>query len=64
MFFRVKFRFDVEVKEFQRSAHELEDTHQWTQCVHESTPLTVGLTCIICLAVTVILPWYIMIGPN
>ncbi|RZC42097.1 uncharacterized protein BDFB_006486 [Asbolus verrucosus] len=60
---RVKFRYDVEVKEFQRGAHELEDA-EWSKCIEETNTLTMGLTCILCIAVTVMLPWYIMIGTN
>ncbi|XP_044269938.1 uncharacterized protein LOC123014746 isoform X1 [Tribolium madens] len=58
---RVKFRFDVEVKEFQRSAHEFEDL-EWSRCIEDSNTLTMGLACIICITVTVMLPWYIMVG--
>jgi hypothetical protein len=54
---------DVEVKEFQRGAHELEDA-EWSMCIQESNTLSMGLTCIICIAVTVMLPWYIMVGIN
>ncbi|KAJ8978332.1 hypothetical protein NQ317_011183 [Molorchus minor] len=59
---RVRFRYEVEVKEFQRSAHELEDA-EW-HYMQSSSILTMGMTCLVCITITVILPWYILIGNN
>lgn len=56
--FRVKFRFDVEIKEFCRKEYELEDA-EWAQDLPQSSHLTMGMTCLFCIAITVFLPWYI-----
>lgn len=61
--FRVKFRDDVEVKEFCRPDHELEEA-DWVNNLQGNNTFTVGVTCVFCIAVTVILPWYILIGGN
>ncbi|KAJ8924715.1 hypothetical protein NQ315_000867 [Exocentrus adspersus] len=60
---RVKFRYEVEVKEFQRAAHELEES-EWCHQIESSSMLTMGMTCLFCITITVILPWYILIGNN
>ncbi|KAJ8930594.1 hypothetical protein NQ314_016590 [Rhamnusium bicolor] len=59
----VKFRYEVEIKEFQRGDHELEDA-DWSRDMHSSNMLTMGMTCLFCITITVILPWYILIGSN
>ncbi|XP_018570709.1 uncharacterized protein LOC108910553 [Anoplophora glabripennis] len=60
---RVKFRYEVEIKEFQRGAHELEEA-EWCHHIQGSNILTMGMTCLFCITVTVILPWFILIGNN
>lgn len=60
---RVKFRFDVEVKEFRRQEHELFDPDREIQnyFLEEATErITMGITCLVCMAFTVLLPWYII----
>ncbi|CAH0546827.1 unnamed protein product [Brassicogethes aeneus] len=62
---RVKFRHDVEVKEFCRGDHELEETY--IRNIDEfqgANMFTMGVTCIFCVAVTVLLPWYLLLGTN
>lgn len=61
-FSRVKFRFDVEIKEFCRGEHELEAI-EWPEELQSSSNLAMGMTCLFCIAITVFLPWYI-IGVN
>lgn len=61
--FRVKFRHDVEIKEFIRSDYEMEDTYL-SNDNQETNVLTMGMTCLICVTFTVLLPWYILIGTN
>lgn len=63
LFHRVKFRHDVEIKEFVRSDYEMEDTYL-SDDNHETNVLTMGMTCLICVTFTVLLPWYILIGTN
>ncbi|XP_017787098.1 PREDICTED: uncharacterized protein LOC108569873 [Nicrophorus vespilloides] len=60
---RVKFRCDVEVLEFSRGEHELEEI-EWPQNLQTSSNLTMGMTLVMCIAITVLLPWYIIIGVN
>ncbi|KAJ8956031.1 hypothetical protein NQ318_006307 [Aromia moschata] len=60
----VKFRYDVEVKEFQRGAHELEDAEWHRHHLQGSDIFSMGVTCLFCITVTVLLPWYILIGSN
>lgn len=61
---RVKFRFDVEIKEFCRQEHEFSDPDP--QLLHQlyleeaTDRITMGITCLVCMAVTVLLPWYII----
>ncbi|XP_060535778.1 uncharacterized protein LOC132707832 [Cylas formicarius] len=55
----VKFRHEVEVKEFRRDAHEFREP-DWAR--PRLTMLNLGVTCAICLTVTVILPWYLLGG--
>lgn len=53
---RVKFRYEVDVKEFQRSEHEFEDQF-WSEPV--STVMSTSMSVMICLTVTVLLPWFL-----
>lgn len=62
LYSRVKFRYDVEVKEFSRAAHEFEDA-EWAKDLEYSGLLPVFLTCVFCIGITVLLPWYV-IGSN
>ncbi|XP_018328770.1 uncharacterized protein LOC108739385 [Agrilus planipennis] len=59
---RVKFRHDVEVLEFCRSEHEMETFLQQQQPEEqeESNTISMGMTAIVCLMVTVLLPWYLI----
>nr|CAH7736254.1 unnamed protein product [Callosobruchus chinensis] len=59
---RVKFRCDVDVKEFHRAAHELEECDWSSQLTYGYQFLNISLTCAFCIAITVVLPWYILLG--
>ncbi|KAK4873096.1 hypothetical protein RN001_015125 [Aquatica leii] len=59
---RVKFRYDVEVKEFRKGEHE-DMVADWIEYKESSSNLTMGMTAILCVMITVFLPWYI-IGIN
>ncbi|KAF5286060.1 hypothetical protein FQR65_LT12946 [Abscondita terminalis] len=62
---RVRFRYDVEVKEFRKDEHEdaAAAAFDWTEYKESSSNLTMGMTAIFCIMITVFLPWYI-IGIN
>lgn len=58
---RVKFRCEVEVKEFRPEKHEFDFEEYWSEDqLPESSPLTMGMTGLFCMAITVMLPWYLM----
>ncbi|XP_022915791.1 uncharacterized protein [Onthophagus taurus] len=58
---RVRFRYDVEIREFYRNDHELEEI-EWPekQLTPAHNTLTTMSMTLFCIAVTVLLPWYIM----
>ncbi|XP_030760784.1 uncharacterized protein LOC115885885 [Sitophilus oryzae] len=58
---RVKFKHDVEIKEFHRNPHELLEP-LWTQEIQTPTAFTTSMACIVCLTVSLVLPWYILGG--
>ncbi|KAF5300684.1 hypothetical protein FQA39_LY11046 [Lamprigera yunnana] len=58
---RVSFRYDVEVREFSKAEDEdAVERPEHDQITHN---VTMGITAILCVAITVFLPWYI-IGIN
>lgn len=60
--FRVKFLCEVDVKEFYRAEHEMDDT-DINDDTNESRGIVTLMTGVFCVAITVMLPWYI-IGVN
>lgn len=60
--FRVKFLCEVDVKEFYRAEHEMDDTDVDDE-MNESSGIVPLMTGVFCIAITVMLPWYI-IGVN
>ncbi|XP_074034366.1 uncharacterized protein [Leptinotarsa decemlineata] len=58
---RVRFRYDVDVKEFHRPSHELED-NSWLEQGAEI--LTASLCVTFCITVTVFLPWFLLVAKN
>ncbi|XP_076272457.1 uncharacterized protein LOC143203976 [Rhynchophorus ferrugineus] len=58
---RVKFKHDVEIKEFYRKPHELLEP-LWAEEIETSNVFTTGLACVVCLTVSLVLPWYILGG--
>ncbi|KAG5898389.1 hypothetical protein JTB14_030367 [Gonioctena quinquepunctata] len=57
---RVKFRYDVDVKEFQRSPGEIENETCWLD--QNSNFLSTGMSVMICVTITIILPWFIFVS--
>lgn len=56
---RVKFRCDVDVREFRRPDYE-RDIYQWDYPEENNHPLVMGFTCAFCLIVTVLLPYLML----
>ncbi|CAG9854475.1 unnamed protein product [Phyllotreta striolata] len=56
---RVKFRYEVEVKEFQRSEHEFEIPF-WLE-PSDSSIISTGVSVMFCITITVILPWLLFV---
>ncbi|GJQ67872.1 hypothetical protein Trydic_g16634 [Trypoxylus dichotomus] len=52
---RVKFRDDVEVVEFCRSEHELEEV-EWPDNLQRTNGLTMSMAFLFCIAITILLP--------
>ncbi|XP_028150313.1 uncharacterized protein LOC114343675 [Diabrotica virgifera virgifera] len=51
---RVKFRYEVDIKEFQRGEHEFEEQF-WPE--PDSPVISTSMSVMFCITVTVILPW-------
>ncbi|ENN76079.1 uncharacterized protein LOC109538888 [Dendroctonus ponderosae] len=60
---RVRFKHDVEVKEFHRKSYELIEP-PWVREAQPTNVMSMGVTCLVCVTVTLILPWYLMGGRN
>ncbi|XP_066157020.1 uncharacterized protein [Euwallacea fornicatus] len=60
---RVNFKHDVEVKEFHRKSYELLEP-PWRQEAQSNSLLSMSLTCLVCVTVSVLLPWYIFGGTH
>ncbi|KAL1517738.1 hypothetical protein ABEB36_001469 [Hypothenemus hampei] len=60
---RVNFKHDVEVKEFHRKSYELIEP-PWLQETESTNLLTMSFTCLVCVTVSLILPWYILGGTH
>lgn len=60
--YRVNFKHDVEVKEFHRKSYELLEPPWTLQEAESSNLLTMSFTCLLCVTVSLILPWYILGG--
>ncbi|XP_044734913.1 uncharacterized protein LOC123297350 [Chrysoperla carnea] len=57
---KVKFRCDVDIREFHRQDYE-RDIHYWDYPEEGgSHPVVMGITCAVCLMVTVMLPYFII----
>ncbi|XP_022217935.1 uncharacterized protein LOC111071106 [Drosophila obscura] len=58
---KVRFRFDVEVLEFEKHPHEeLEEKEDHFSISNLSTTIALCATCVAVVAATVFLPWYLM----
>lgn len=60
---RVRFKHDVEVKEFHRKSYELIEP-PWVREAPPTNVMSMGMTCLVCVTVTLILPWYLLGGRN
>ncbi|XP_005182075.1 uncharacterized protein LOC101891004 [Musca domestica] len=58
---RIRFRFDVEVLEFEKHPHEDMDHHEsGISLSNISSTVVMCATCVAAVAVSVFLPWYLM----
>lgn len=59
---KVRFRFDVEVLEFEKDPSEdlIEETTEDFDVSNISSTLAICVTCMAAAAVSVLLPWYLM----
>lgn len=58
---RIRFRFDVEVLEFEKQPHEYYDYEDESLSMGSiSSTIALGVTCIAAVAISIFLPWYLM----
>ncbi|XP_055849680.1 uncharacterized protein LOC129914442 [Episyrphus balteatus] len=59
---KVRFRFDVEVLEFEKDPAEdfIDDTNDDFSVTNISSTVAICVTCMAAAAVSVLLPWYLM----
>lgn len=58
---RIRFRFDVEVLEFEKQPHEYYDYDEGSLSMGSiSSTIALGVTCIAAVAISIFLPWYLM----
>ncbi|XP_050295327.1 uncharacterized protein LOC126735401 [Anthonomus grandis grandis] len=58
---RVKFKHDVEIKEFHRKSYELMEP-PWTQEIDSPNIFSMSFTCLVCVTISLVIPWYILSG--
>lgn len=58
---RIRFRFDVEVLEFEKQPYEYYDYDEGSLSIGNiSSTIALGVTCIAAVAISIFLPWYLM----
>lgn len=58
---RVSFRCEPDIREFLRGEHELQEI-EWPDDMNAPGSFIMCMTCLFCIAISVILPWYIIGG--